>query len=67
MDSPFPNRKKLVGIRLRDSGEPVEIPAEEDGDTGEVVTIRISSDHVTVVQYEVIEAVLLGSSRFELS
>lgn len=67
MDSPFPNRKKLVGIRLREGSEPVEIPAEEDGDTGEVVTIRISSDHVTVVQYEVIEAVLLGSSRFELS
>lgn len=45
----------------------MEIPVEEDDDTGEVATIRISSDHVTVVEYEVIESILLGSNRFELS
>lgn len=66
-DSPFPNRKKLVGVRIREGGEPVEIPMEDDADSGEVVTIRITSDHVTVVEYEVIESYLLGNSSFELS
>lgn len=40
---------------------------EDDADSGEVVTIRIASDHVTVVEYEVIESYLLGNSSFELS
>ena len=57
----------MVGVRIREGGEPVEIPMEDDADSGEVVTIRITSDHVTVVEYEVIESYLLGNSNFELS
>ena len=56
-----------MGVRIREGGEPGEIPMEDDADSGEVVTIRITSDHVTVVEYEVIESYLLGNSSFELS
>ena len=40
---------------------------EDDADSGEEVTIRSTSDHVTLDDYEVIISFLLGNSSFELS
>ncbi|KAK8814012.1 hypothetical protein WA538_000365, partial [Blastocystis sp. DL] len=64
MDCPFPNRKKLVGVRVLPGNDPVEIPIDNE-DT--MTTIRISSDKVTIVEYEVVEPFLLNSTVFELS
>lgn len=45
---------------------PVEIPVE-DKSTGETVDVRIGTDHVTVIEFEIIEPFILGSDTFELS
>mgnify|MGYP000003099003 CR=1 FL=1 len=66
MDCPFPNTKKLVGVRLLAGNDPVEIPVE-DKSTGETVDVRIGTDHVTVIEFEIIEPFILGSDTFELS
>lgn len=66
MDCPFPNTKKLVGVRVLPGNDPIEIPVEDEG-TGDTVDVRIGTDHVTVVEFEIIEPFLLGSDVFELS
>ena len=66
MDCPFPNTKKLVGVRLLAGNDPVEIPVE-DKSTGDTVDVRIGTDHVTVIEFEIIGPFLLGSDIFELS
>ena len=66
MSSPFPNRKKLIGVRLFKEQDPISIPIENDMD-GEDTSIEISFDHVTIVEYDVIEPLLLGKTDFELS
>ena len=45
MSSPFPNRKKLIGVRLFKEQDPISIPIENDMD-GEDTSIEISFDHV---------------------
>lgn len=66
MNSPFPNRKKLVGVRLYKNQEPLEIPIEGDLD-GEATNIQISNDHVTIVEFDIIESYLIDGNDFELS
>ena len=67
MNSPFVNRKKLVSVRIHGNNEPIEIPVEEETESGEMVNIRITNDHLTIVEYDLIEPYLLGSHVFELS
>ena len=64
---PFPNRKKLVGIKLTKQQDPVVIQLEGDGDDEEVDSIPISYEHVTIVEYDRIEYHLMNESIFELS
>ena len=66
MSSPFPNRKKLIGVRLFKEQDPISIAVENDMN-GEDTSIEISFDHVTIVEYDVIEPLLLGKTDFELS
>ena len=65
--APFVNRKKLVSVRIHGNNEPIEIPVEEETESGEMVNIRITNDHLTIVEYDLIEPYLLGSHVFELS
>lgn len=64
MDCPFPDRKRLVGVRVLPGNDPVEIPINNE-DT--MTTIHITSDKVTIVEYEIVEPFLLNSTVFELS
>ena len=65
--APFVNKKKLVGVRLHKKGEPFEISVDEEAEGGEISSVRITSEQWTIVEYELIEPYLLGSTYFELS
>lgn len=66
MNYPFPNRKKLVGVRLCRDEEPVEIQIEND-DGEDATNIVISHNQVVLVEFDIIEPYLIERNDFELS
>ena len=67
MNYPFPNRKKLVGVRLCKNEDPIEIHVENDMDGDDTSSIAISNDQVVIIEFDIIEPYLIERNDFELS
>lgn len=64
MDCPVPNRSKLVGVRVLPGNAALEVDLEMDEGSSQV---KIDDKRVVVVEYSLIEAILMDSDIIELS
>ena len=64
MDCPVPNRGKLVGVRVLPGNPALEVDLEMDEGSNQV---KIDDKRVVVVEYSLIEAILMDSDKIELS